>query len=215
MQIAIIGAGNVGMALGQGWSRAGHQIIFGVRDPAHPRHEKNALQAGSARVTSVALAVASAEIIVLAVPWDGVPAALEACGNLNGRVLIDATNPLRMGSDGLELAIGFTHSGGEEVAFLAKGAKVFKTMNQVGFPVMADTSGYVTPPVMFVAGDDGDSKPTVLALIASLGFEAVDAGPLRNSRLLEPYAMVWIDQAMNRGAATTNAFAMLKKDSGT
>ena len=209
--IAIIGAGKVGASLGRGWARAGHPILFGVTDPADPRHAAAAAEAGNAVVATVADAVRGAEILVLAVPWEAVPEALAACGDLGGRILIDATNPLTFGADGLELAIGFTDSGAEEVARLAPAASVFKTMNQVGYSVMSDTQGYPARPVMFVAGDDAARKPDVLALVGELGFEAVDVGPLARARLLEPFAMVWIDQALGHGAPTDNAFAFMRK----
>ena len=66
-------------------------------------------------------------------------------------------------------------------------------------------------PVMFVAGDDETGKPAVLRLVASLGFEAVDAGPLPIARLLEPYGMLWIDQALNRGRGRSFAFAITER----
>ncbi|MEP9355108.1 NAD(P)-binding domain-containing protein [Xanthobacter sp. KR7-65] len=209
MRIAIIGAGNVGGALGKGWARAGHSIVYGVPDPAAPKHAA-AAQAVAATVTDVAGAVTGAEAIVLAVPWDAVPAALAAAGDLSGRLVIDATNPLAMGPGGLGLALGFSTSGAEEVERLAPGAAVFKAMNQVGFSVMAAATGYPARPVMFVAGDDAGRKPQALGLVADLGFEAMDAGPLKQARLLEPYAMLWIDQAVNRGAPLDNAFAFMR-----
>ena len=211
MKIAIIGAGNVGGSLGKGWARAGHRIVFGVTDASDPKHAPAAEAAGHAVVAGVGDAVVQADIIALAVPWDAVASALVACGDLNGRLLIDVTNPLRSGIGGLELAIGFSTSGGEEVARLARGATVFKTMNQVGFAVMADTQGYPVRPAMFVAGDDDGRKPKVLSLVSDLGFEAIDAGPLSRARLLEPYAVLWIDQALSHGAPTDNAFAFMRK----
>lgn len=212
MDIAIIGAGNVGASLGKGWARVGHRIRFGVVDPTDPKHRRAQEMAGGAMIATVADAVKDADALVLAVPWDAVPDALRACGNLKGRLLLDATNPLMVGPEGVQLALGFHTSGGEEVARQAPGASVFKTMNQTGFAVMSDTRGYLSRPLMFVAGDDAARKPVVLELVAALGFEAIDAGPLRNARLLEPYAMLWIDQAVNRGAPGTNAFGMLRKE---
>lgn len=212
MRIAIIGAGNVGSTLGRAWSRVGHGIVFGVQEPLSDKHSAATAAAGNAEVTTVPLAAKGADVIVLAVPWDAVPAALRACGNLEGRLILDATNPLREGRHGLELAIGFATSGGEEVARLAPGAKVFKTMNQVGFSVMSNTLGYRSPPLMFVAGDDDAGKRLILDLVAAIGFDAIDAGPLRNARLLEPLAMLWIDQAINHGAPLSNAFGMLRKE---
>jgi predicted dinucleotide-binding enzyme len=88
---------------------------------------------------------------------------------------------------------------------------VFKTLNQVGFEVVADSAGYAAPPVMFVAGDDATRKPIVMGLVTDLGFHSVDAGDLRVARLLEPYGMLWIHMALGRNAGRDNAFAYLAR----
>jgi 8-hydroxy-5-deazaflavin:NADPH oxidoreductase len=137
MQIGIIGAGNVGGALGKGWARAGHKVTYGVPDPSAERHRAAAEAAGGAGLRRVRQAAHEADAIVLAVPFDAVGDALAAAGDLSGRLLIDVTNPLRMGAAGLELSIGFDRSGAEHVASLAPGAAVFKTLNQVGFEAMS------------------------------------------------------------------------------
>ena len=209
MKLAIIGAGNVGGALGKGWAALGHEIIYGVLSPGNSKYAEAARNAGGAKVTDVASAVSGADAVILATPWDAVPAALAACGDFAGKLLIDATNPLSFGAAGLELATGFTTSGGEIVADLAKNAAVVKTMNQVGFAVMAGAKAYAAPPVMFAAGDDEPAKNLALQLVAELGFDARDAGKLKIARLLEPLAMLWIDQVMAHGALGTNAFAFL------
>ncbi len=211
MRIAILGAGNVGGALGKAWARKDHAIRYGVRDPAHAKYREAATAAGGARIASVAEAARDADALVLAVPFPAVDAALAAAGDLSGRLVIDVTNPLRMGGSGLELALGFDGSGAEHVAAKAPGAAVFKTLNQVGYEVMANTAGYAAPPVMFVAGDDAARKPAVMGLVSDLGFNAVDAGPLRVARLLEPFAMLWIHMALNQHAAGDNAFACLSR----
>jgi predicted dinucleotide-binding enzyme len=74
---------------------------------------------------------------------------------------------------------------------------------------MASAADYPIKPLMLVAGDDAGRKPVVIELVGKLGFEAVDAGPLKNARLLEPLAMVWIDQAMKRGRGRDFAFALV------
>ena len=209
MRLAIIGAGNVGGALGKGWARLGHVITYGVPVPEDKKHEATAQAAGGARVTTAAKAVAEAEVVVLAVPWDAVPDALAACGDLGGRLLIDATNPLRVTDHGMELALGYDTSAGERVAALAKGAVVVKTLNQVGAGVMADATGYPVLPVMFVAGDDAPAKAVAMGLVRDLGFEPIDGGPLTIARLLEPMAMLWIDQAYARGGPPDNVFAFV------
>ena len=208
MQIAIIGAGNVGNALGVGWIAAGHDVTFGIRDPQAPRSGGPA----GARYASPAMAAQGAEAVVLAVPWPAVPDALAGAGDLRGKLLIDCTNPLRMGASGLELEIGHSRSGGERVAALAPGESVFKTLNKTGFANMEHAAAFAPlPAAMYVAGDDTVRKPAVLALVSDLGFQAIDAGPLTVARLLEPMAMLWIHMALNRGAPRTQAFALTQR----
>ena len=205
MQIAIIGAGNVGNALAEGWIAAGHHIKFGVRNPQAPPADGPA----GAAYASVAAAAQGAQVVVLATPWPAVSDALAAAGDLAGKVLIDCANPLRVDASGIALDIGHTTSGAEQVAALAPGAAVFKTLNQTGFDNMRQAKAFAPlSAVMYVAGDDAAQKPMVLALVSDLGFQPVDAGPLRIARLLEPLAMLWIHMTINRGMPRTRAFAM-------
>ena len=131
-------------------------------------------------------------------------------GDLKGKIVLDATNPLAMGPEGLGLEIGHSISGGEKVQGWAAGASVFKTLNTTGFANMANPVFNGAKSVMFVAGDDEANKPKVLRLIGDLGFEVADAGPLRIARLLEPHAMLWIHLALVRGLGRDWAFGMLK-----
>jgi predicted dinucleotide-binding enzyme len=204
MRVAIIGAGNVGSALGRAWLRVGEDIVFGVPNPADPKYNSLPRE----RLRNPPKAAQNAEAVVLATPWPATEAALTGLGDLSGKVLIDCTNPLGMGRDGLELVLGHSRSGGEQVAAWARGAAVFKTLNQTGAENMEKASHYPIRPVMFVAGDDEGRKPIVLSLVTKLGFEAIDAGPLRIARLLEAYGMLWIDQALNRGRGRSFAFAL-------
>ncbi len=207
MKIAILGAGNVGAALASAWIRSGHQIVFGARDAASPKTASAAARLG-ARVAAVPTAAAECDIVVLATPWDGTRAAIESCGSLAGKTVIDCTNPLK--SDLSGLAVGTENSGGELVAGWAKGASVFKCFNQTGAENMADAARYPTRPVMFVAGDDAARKPAVLQLARDAGFEALDAGPLSAARVLEPLAMLWIHLAYRCGMGRDFAFALTR-----
>lgn len=211
MQVAILGAGNVGGALGRGWSRAGHTPAYGVPDPADPKYGRVAETAGHARLDTVTEAARGADVIVLAIPFGAVEAALAAAGDVAGKILIDCTNPLRMGAAGLELSLGFDSSAAEHIASLAPGAAVFKTLNQVGFEVIADATGYAAKPVMFVAGDDEARKPVVMQLVSDLGFQAIDEGGLALARVLEAFGMLWIHMALNRKVGRDNAFAYLPR----
>jgi predicted dinucleotide-binding enzyme len=205
MKIAIIGAGNVGQALAGRFVRAGHDVVYGVREPSAAKH------AGLAQPRlAVAEAAKASEVVVLATPWPATEAACRALAPLAGKIVLDCTNPLARGPSGIDLAVGHTTSGGETVAGWCAGGSVFKAFNSVGFEHMAAPERLNVRPVMFVAGDDAARKPDVLKLVEDTGFEAVDAGPLRNARLLEPFALLWIDQALIRGRGRDWAFAIAR-----
>lgn len=209
MDICVIGSGNVGGALGQGWVAAGHRVTFGVRDP---QSEKvTALLAtiqGQASADTVAQAAAAHSVIVLTTPWMATQDAIAACGDLTGKILIDCTNPI---GPGFELTVGHTTSGGEQVATWATGAAVFKAFNTTGYNIMADPVLEERKAVMMVCGDDAEHKPTVIGLATDLGFEAMDAGPLSMARYLEPYAMLWIKLAMVYGQGRNFAFSVIRR----
>jgi 8-hydroxy-5-deazaflavin:NADPH oxidoreductase len=209
MKIAIIGAGSVGGTLGRRWAELGHSVCFGVRNvgDADAKALVGAID-GDARLASPRDAAKDAEVVVLATPYAANAAAVTGAGDLSGKILIDVTNPI--GSN-FSLAVGFNSSGAEEVAKLAPRAKVYKTMNQVGFEVMADPSFAAGKPVMFVAGDDAAGKKVVLELVSSLGFEAIDAGELAIARLLEPYGMFWIHLMARRNQGRNFAFSVLRR----
>ncbi len=197
MKIAMIGKGNVGQAIGGGWAAARHRVVFGVKTPS------------AADEAETARAADEADAVVIATPWNAVADVVAAAGGLKGKTVIDCTNPLSMIEGRLPLAIGHTTSGGEQLAALAPEAFVFKTLNQSGAETLGGAKRFATPPVMFVAGDDAARKAVVLGLVGDLGFEAIDGGPLVNSRLLEAFAMLWIDQARVRGAGRQFAFARI------
>ncbi len=212
MKIAIIGAGNVGGALGANWARKGHDIIFGARDPKSEKTQALLRTIGEkARAATTAEAAASTDVIVLSTPWPSTQAIIRSMGDLKGKIILDATNPLTRGADGIALEIGHSISGGEKVQEWAAGASVFKTLNTTGFGNMADPVFKGVKSVMFVAGDDAGNKPKVTKLVGELGFDVIDAGPLRNARLLEAHAMLWIDLALVRGQGRDFAFGILRR----
>ncbi|WP_255361719.1 NADPH-dependent F420 reductase [Mycobacterium sp. 852002-50816_SCH5313054-b] len=199
--MAIIGAGNVGNALGTAWRNRGHRVMFGVRNPDDPKY------ASLDAVETNEFATAAADVVVLCTPWRGTRAAVQGCGDLSGKVLIDCTNPLTPDVAGLE--VGFVTSGAEEVAKWAPGARVCKAMNQIGAAMM-DGPQLPGEPVMFICGDDDEAKSVTAGLVAELGFETVDVGDLTLARLLEPYGLLWIHLALRRGFGTSFGFGLLR-----
>ena len=206
MRIAIIGTGNVGGAIAQGLKGKGHTVMLGARDPAATAVIALAGRAG-AKVATPVEAAAAAEIIILALPWTAAEAAVGTLGDLSGKIVVDCMNPLGRTAGGLGLTVGHTNSGGEIVQGWLPGARVVKTLNQVGAEMMADNTALPHRPVMFMAGNDDGAKGAVAQLLADLGFDPLDAGDITKSRLLEPFGMVWINQALFRGKGRNWAFA--------
>jgi 8-hydroxy-5-deazaflavin:NADPH oxidoreductase len=206
MRIAIIGAGNVGQALGAGWRKGGHNVSYALRAATGKNAETVA--AAGFRIVPVNEA-ADADVIVLAVPWPAIAQALQAAGSLAGKIVIDATNPL---TPELELALGFDDSAGETVARLSGGARLVKAFNTTGAGNMAAAHAFAVRPMMPLAGDDADAKAIVAKLAEELGFEAVDAGPLKAARLLEPLAMFWIKLAYAQRLGRDFAFSLVRRE---
>lgn len=175
-----------------------------MRDPDDSKYES------LGAVLANESAAAAADVVVLCTPWQGTQLAVQSCGNLAGKVLIDCTNPLS--PDFTALEVGLTSSGAEQVAFWAPGARVCKAMNQIGAALM-DGPQLSGQPVMFICGDEDQAKSMAAGLVVELGFEAVDAGDLRVARLLEPYALLWIHLALRRGFGANFGFGLLRGQS--
>jgi 8-hydroxy-5-deazaflavin:NADPH oxidoreductase len=206
MNITIIGAGNVGQALATAWRKAGHTVTVGVRNPGDPKVADLTQQ--GIKVTDVGTAARGADVILLAVPWGAVEPTIKALGVLDGKILVDATNPL---TPSLDLALGFTDSAGETVARLAKGARVVKAFNTTGAGNMANTAYPGGKLMMAVAGDDADAKKTVMGLASDIGFAPADVGPISMSRQLEPLAVLWIKLAYAQQQGPNFGFAVLRR----
>jgi predicted dinucleotide-binding enzyme len=209
MSVSIIGAGNVGMALGRAFTQRGESVVFGVPDPEKYRESVSALGDG-AGVAGTTQAIAASDVVILAVPYAALPAIAQSVPDWQGKILIDATNPLAPGLSGLSL--GTTTSGAEELAKLARGARVVKAFNTTGAENMADTRYPGGAPMMPLCGDDADARQRVATLATLIGFEAVDMGPLMAARYLEPFAMTWIHLALKQGYGRKFAFGMLRRN---
>jgi predicted dinucleotide-binding enzyme len=208
MNVAIIGAGSVGGTLGRRFAEAGHDVAFGVRDPA--KGVKGGAPDG-ARLTSIPDAGRSADVIVLTVPWQAVPNVVRELRPTNGQVVVDAVNPLVSGAGGLALDVGPNgESGAERLAAMAPGVHVVKTFNTTGANNMADPVYGGEPTVMFYAGDNPEAKAAVHTLVAGIGFDAVDAGSLSRSRELEHLAFLWISLASG-GMGRNIAFKLARR----
>lgn len=208
MSIAIIGAGNVGMALGQAMTRRGESVVFGVPEPQKYAAAVEAL-GDRARLTTTHDAIAASDLVILAVPHAVTAGIAQSVTDWQGKVLVDATNPLAPGLAGLTL--GTTTSAAEVLAQQARGARVVKAFNSTGAENMADAAYAGGLPMMPVCGDDADARQRVMTLATLIGFEAVDMGPLMAARYLEPFAMTWIHLAFRQGMGRRFAFGLLRR----
>jgi predicted dinucleotide-binding enzyme len=210
MRIAIVGTGSVGAALARGLTAKGHDVTLGTRRPEGETVRALAAETGSRAVHPLD-AVLSAEVVILALPWAAVETAVAGLGDLSGKIVIDCTNPIGRVDGALGLTLGHTTSGGETVQRLLPAARVVKTLNQVGAEIMARNAHLPHRPVMLMAGNDAMAKTEVAGLLRDLGFDPLDAGDITRSRLLEPFALVWINQALLRGKGRDWAFAAISQ----
>jgi len=211
MNIAIIGSGNVGGTLGTRFAKdLGHKVVFGVRNPDSKDLKKVLDEAGpNARAASIADATKVSDVVILATPWPAAKDAIQNAGDLSGKILIDATNPLKADLSGLE--VGRDGSAGELVAQWAPGAKVVKAFNTVGNNVMGDSKFPGGKVALFYCGNDAEAKKVAATLAAELGFDPLDAGPLTQCRVLEPFALLWISLAFQAGFGREIAFQFLRR----
>ena len=210
MKIGVIGSGNVGGTVGTRWAQNGHAVIFSSRNPrSEAMKALLAKNSGNAKAETVEEAVDASDVLFLATPWPATQQALEEAGNLSGKILIDAVNPVLPDLSGLEC--GTSTSAGEMIATWARGAKVVKAMNTVGYNIMDNPAFGADRPAMFYCGDDAEAKQIVKSLVDELGFEALDAGPLKQARVLEPFALLWISLAYPQGFGRDIAFKLLRR----
>ena len=189
-KIGIIGDGNVGAALERGLKRAGYEVKAAGADKRANRDT-----------------AAWADVVIFAVPFGAVAdVAKEIKDAVSGKVVVDATNAL---DEKMALAIGYTTSGAEELQKKLPDARVVKTFNMI-FAQHMDTGRLRdTPLTAFVAGDDARAKSTALELARKIGFDAIDAGPLANARLLEPLGYLNIQLGYVLGLGTQVGFKLL------
>ena len=202
MQVAIIGKGNVGKALGPNIARAGHKVVFGVRDPNDPKYATD----DGIQLQRVGDAVSAADIVILAINWDAVDSVLADCGDLEGKVLIDCINPYDFRNN-LAPLVPSDQSAAKIIAGRTA-AKVVKAFNQVGADVMAQARDRKARPLQFVASDDEDAKAITMRLAKDIGFDARDAGGLEYARELEGMARLWIAQAFWQGMPANSGWLL-------
>jgi hypothetical protein len=205
MHIAIIGTGNVGHALGSGWLKVGHEVVFGVRDPESPKARKARQALPDARFMEPAAAAAAAETVVITTPPEAVLPLIEAFGPLDGKVIIDTTNSVR------------SRPGDFPTAFhafrrLCPQAQVVKCFNSTGFENMLQPLYPGGGIDMFCASDDAYAKSVAARLALDLGFgQCIDFGGDAQVELLEKFALAWINLAIMQGQGRNIALRVVRR----
>jgi NADPH-dependent F420 reductase len=206
MDIAIIGAGNVGRALATSFTGAGHTVTIASRDPEDAAGV--AAASGATIATSNAAAATTAEIVVLALPASRfADVAAEIGEAVTGKVVIDVSNRMSFGADGPD--IDTTSSNAEDLAALLPGARVVKAFNTLFASNQSDPIAEGVQLDGYVAADDAAARQTVLELVASIGLDPVDVGPLARSRQLEGLAFLNITLNIANGGSWQSGWKLV------
>lgn len=183
MRIGILGAGGMAEALGTGWAEAGHDIVVGARDAG--RAADLAARLG-ARAGTLADAAEHGETVLAALPHAAMSDVITPLADrLAGRAVIDCSNPIVPGPDGLVLATDGGPSAARRIAAAAPGAHVVKAFNLCAAGVWAaHTEGLAVP----LCGDNAHALALVRTLVTDLRAVPLDAGGLNRAGYLEATA---------------------------
>ncbi|WP_140720680.1 MULTISPECIES: NADPH-dependent F420 reductase [Gammaproteobacteria] len=202
MKVAVIGTGNIGGAYTRALAEARFEVVVGDRDPGKAATLAHAV-GPQVQGGGIAAAFKLADVVLLALPYQAIAGILADAGDLSGKVLIDVSNPLS--EDFQNLVVGLTTSAAEQIQAVAPSARVVKAFNTIFAQLVAADAHAGKRLQAFIASDDAAAKTTVQELATRLGFVPVDAGPLRNSRFLEPVGMMNIQFGFFLGAGPTTA----------
>ncbi len=191
MRVGILGSGLMGAKLGTIWARAGQDVVFSYAR-SEQKLQKLARDAkGNARAGTPREAAQQADALLLAVHWSRVDDALQQAGDLSGKAIITCSLP--MNADDTDLVIAHTSSGAEELAKKIRKARVVSAFGTVPSEVLFgvfEARRKATKPSLVYCGDDASSKKIAAQLIRDVGFDPVDAGPLRIARYSEPFTLL-------------------------
>ncbi|WP_320203490.1 NADPH-dependent F420 reductase [Agrobacterium rosae] len=207
MKVAVIGTGNMGSGFARAFAARGVDVVMGHRDPATAA--SLAAEIGShVEGGGIAAAIKLADVVLLALPYQAVAPVLAEAGDLKGKILIDITNPIT--ADYKELLLGHTTSASEEIQKVAGGAHVVKAFNTIFAGLISPEARAGKTLQVLVAGDDEDATAKVRKLAETLSFEPINAGPLSNSRFLEPIGEMNIHFGFFLGMGPTVAPAWVR-----
>jgi predicted dinucleotide-binding enzyme len=190
--VAVIGTGDMGDTLGPRLAGIGYQVIYGSRDPQGEKVRDLVARTGHAASASAqAEAAAKADIVVLAIPWPAMEKVAQSLGDLKGKIVIDISMPFGQGKDGYPEP-SMPTSSAEMIQQWNPGARVVKTFATMGSGIIDEpqsAGGIVSLPI---ASDDKGAKEKVAGIVAALGLDPVDFGPLRMARDIETLQRIYM-----------------------
>lgn len=200
-RIAVLGAGNIGGTLGRKWIAAGHQVVFGVTDPAASRAQAIRAELGeSTPISGVAEALDGADVVALAIPGGAVEELIRSqAGRLEGKTIIDATN--RMGGGPMNSVAALSAA--------APTARVYRAFNSLGWENFADPVLNGVQADLFYAGPDGDARQTVEQLISDVGLRPMYVGGPDQVGVVDAVASLWFALALGQRKGRRLAFKTL------
>jgi predicted dinucleotide-binding enzyme len=209
-RIGVLGSGQVGRVLAEGFKARGHDVTIGTRDVEQGDLRAWGADTGAA-VATFAQAAAHGELLVLATLGVATVAAIELAGkeHFTGKTVIDATNPLDFSGGGPALAVGHTDSGGEQIQRAIPDAHVVKAFNTVGNSLMVDPQLPGGRPTMFIAGNHDGANATVVDVLDSFGWDALVIGGIEGSRQLEELCILWVKAGQARGGKWDHAIELV------
>ena len=191
MRVGILGSGLMGGKLGAILARAGHEVVFSYARSTQKLERLARDAGGSARAGTPREAAEGADVLVLAVHWSRVDDVLRQAGEVSGKVIVTCSLP--MSADDTGLVVGHTSSGAEELAKKVPRAAIVSALgsvpSEVLFPVFEARENDKRPSLVY-CGDDERAKAIAAQLIRDVGFDPVDAGPLRIARYIEPFTLL-------------------------
>lgn len=191
-KVAVIGTGFMGGALGPRFAELGYTVTYGSRDPERESVRQLVARTGhGASARKQQDAVADAELVVLAVGWPAMEQVAQNLGNLDGKIIVDVSDPMKQGPDGYQVRLVETSSA-EMIQEWNPGAIVVKAFNTLGYFLIADPSAIDEPITVPIAADDRAAKEKVARIVADMGLDPVDSGPLRFAHELEGMAMIYM-----------------------
>jgi predicted dinucleotide-binding enzyme len=191
MRIGILGSGLMGGKLGTLFARAGHDVVFSYARSEQKLKRLAREAQGNARAGTPGEAARDADALLLAVHWSRVDEVLKQAGDVSGKVIISCSLP--MNDDNTDLVIAHTSSGAEALAQKIRKAPVVSAYGTVPSEVLFrvfDARRKATRPSLLYCGDDEGAKDVAATLIRDVGFQPVDAGPLRIARYMEPFSLL-------------------------